>query len=239
MSVARLREHGGWRPSTHRSGSGRRKGYEGGILTKIPLRKIPSPEKQTGEAFGGVSSLYISFSLFLCDFSELFTNVQFCVEHLHGGSNLRAMFAKVFAQIFDSSIAEDFQARHVFMDLLVLADVEGAVDMTPSAISRRTNVPLEIVQSALKTLCAPDAESRSKNEQGRRLVPIDSARDWGWRIVNYQHYRELLNESDRRAYFRDYRRKERKSKVKRVPKNTKELGPISRHPTRPAEERAA
>ena len=45
------------------------------------------------------------------------------------------MFAKVFGQIFDSSIAEDYNCRRMFMDLLVLADSTGAVDMTPEAIS--------------------------------------------------------------------------------------------------------
>ena len=49
------------------------------------------------------------------------------------------MFAKFFQSIFDSSIADDWQLRIVFQDLLVLADKEGVVDMTSEAISRRTN----------------------------------------------------------------------------------------------------
>ena len=43
------------------------------------------------------------------------------------------MFAKVFTQIFDSSIAENYEVRHVFEDMLKLADREGAVDMTGEA----------------------------------------------------------------------------------------------------------
>jgi hypothetical protein len=119
------------------------------------------------------------------------------------------MFVKVFDQIFDSSIAEDWLARHVFMDLLILADRDGVVDITAEAIARRTNVPLKHVIHALKQLSSPDLKSRSKECEGRRIVLIDSHRDWGWQIVNYEHYRNLRDESTRREYFRDAKREQR------------------------------
>ena len=122
------------------------------------------------------------------------------------------MFAKVFGQIFDSSVAEDYLVRLVFEDFLVLADKLGVVDMTPQAVSRRTNVPLEIVQRGILVLSSPDPESRSQGEEGGRLVPIDSHRSWGWQIVNYEHYRNLRDEEARRAYFRDAKREQRSKK---------------------------
>lgn len=108
------------------------------------------------------------------------------------------MFAKVFAQIFDSSIAEDHTVRHVFMDLLALADVNGVVDMTHSAISRRTNVPQEIVNHAISQLEAPDPESRNPCAEGRRIIKLDAARDWGWFIINYDYYHKIASEEQRR-----------------------------------------
>lgn len=126
------------------------------------------------------------------------------------------MFAKVFSQIFDSSIAEDYNCRRMFMDLLVLADSTGAVDMTIEAISRRTNVPAEEVVKYVKELCQPDNKSRSKLEEGKRLIPLDSSRDWGWQIVNYTHYRKIRDEAARREYFRDKQREHRKKKDKAV-----------------------
>jgi hypothetical protein len=119
------------------------------------------------------------------------------------------MFAKIFHQIFDSSIAEDYVVRHVFMDLLVLCDRDGVVDMTIQAIARRTNTPGEIIRHGIEELSKPDRESRSAKEDGRRLVPIDSHRDWGWQIVNYQHYRTVVDDEARRAYFRDKKREYR------------------------------
>ena len=119
------------------------------------------------------------------------------------------MYAKVFEQIFESSISEDYTLRHVFMDLLVLADRDGVVDMTIPAISRRTNIPIEIIQGCIHRLSQPDEHSRSGDEQGRRLVKLDDHRNWGWRIVNYVTYRDMRDDEARRAYFRQHKKKQR------------------------------
>lgn len=128
------------------------------------------------------------------------------------------MFAKVFERIFDSTIAEDYNCRRMFMDLLVLADPTGGVDKTYEAIARRTNVPLDEVKQYINQLCQPDATSRSQLHDGKRLIPLDPDRDWGWQIVNYTHYRKLRDQEALRNYFRDaqreYRRKKRGVKDK-------------------------
>lgn len=122
------------------------------------------------------------------------------------------MYAKVFEQIFDSSIANDFQTRHVFMDLLVLADQNGVIDRTPEAIARRTNVPLDIVKSAISVLEKPDPSSRSTDCDGARLQRLDEHREWGWQVVNYKHYLGIKTEFDRRRYMREYMRQVRSVK---------------------------
>jgi hypothetical protein len=119
------------------------------------------------------------------------------------------MFAKVFSQILDSSIAEDYRVRHIFMDLLVMADTDGVVDKTPQAIARIANVPLDQIQMALAALSLPDTFSRTKDHDGRRIQLIDSQRDWGWRIVNYQKYRDIRDEEARRIANRSYKRAQR------------------------------
>jgi hypothetical protein len=108
------------------------------------------------------------------------------------------MFAKVFEQIFDSSIAEDWKVRLVFEDLLILADINGVVDKTPEAISRRTNVPLDVVQQAISVLESPDHRSRRPDNEGRRIQRLDDHREWGWFIVNYDYYRKIASEEQRR-----------------------------------------
>lgn len=119
------------------------------------------------------------------------------------------MYAKIFAQILDSSIAEDYQCRHLFMDLLVLADERGVVDMTMDAISRRTNVPIEIVTKSIEKLIKPDPNSRNQEEEGRRLVPLADNRLWGWRIVSYRTYREIHDRDELRESNRIRKQRQR------------------------------
>lgn len=113
-------------------------------------------------------------------------------------SNEGLMYAKVFAQIFDSSIADDYQLRHFFMDLLVLADLNGVVDMTQSAIAARTRMPLESVRELLVKLESPDPESRTTTAQGARIAKLDEHRSWGWVIINYDKFRKTASEEQRR-----------------------------------------
>ncbi|MCC6486427.1 MAG: hypothetical protein IT364_02925 [Candidatus Hydrogenedentes bacterium] len=108
------------------------------------------------------------------------------------------MYAKIFQQIYDSSVCEDWQVMITFQQLLILANQDGVVDMTPEAISRRTNIPLKIISHGIRKLEQPDPRSRSGDMEGRRVVLIDNHRDWGWWIVNYQHYRELAKAEEKR-----------------------------------------
>src|SRR5438067_8790206 len=117
------------------------------------------------------------------------------------------MFAKIHAQILDSSIADDYQKRDVFQDMLILSDRNGVVDMTHEAIAARTRRPIEIVRAKIAELMEPDPASRSYRANGARLVLLDPGqRTWGWRIVNHAHYRNLRNEEERTRYFRGRQR---------------------------------
>lgn len=116
------------------------------------------------------------------------------------------MYVKIFAQMYDGTLctAGPWQALVTFQQLLILADTEGVVDMTAVAIHRRTTVPLDIIEKGLAALMLPDPDSRTPVEDGRRIVPVSEGRSWGWRVVNYEHYRKLKREEDRREYHRAY-----------------------------------
>jgi hypothetical protein len=94
------------------------------------------------------------------------------------------------------------------MDLLLLADRTGILDMTHEAIARRLNVPVKIVRTEIGKLMQPDPLSRSKAEDGRRLIPLDD-RGWGWQIVNFVNYHQMRDEEGRRTYRRDWMRRRR------------------------------
>ena len=119
------------------------------------------------------------------------------------------MYGKIFVQIFDGSLYGQWEALVTFQQLIVLANKDGEVDMTPEALSARTSIPLDIIQRGLAQLAAPDPRSRTPDEQGRRIVLLDSHRTWGWRITNYTTYAQIRTAEERRAYFRQYKREKR------------------------------
>jgi len=100
----------------------------------------------------------------------------------------------------------------VFINLLVNADKEGFVDRHWRTIVDETGLPENKVKEVLKKLESPDAESRTPEQEGRRIVRIDPDRTWGWQIVNHKYYRELQSEAERREYMRDYMEKRRSCK---------------------------
>lgn len=105
-------------------------------------------------------------------------------------------YARVFVQILDSSIAEDFMVRHVFEDMMKICDMRGLVDMTRPAMARRFNVPLEELIRCIDKLEAPDPASRDEDFEGRRIERLDKHRDWGWRILNFPKYEAIRTRAD-------------------------------------------
>jgi len=108
------------------------------------------------------------------------------------------VYGKVFDQIYKSTVAECWQALVTFQQMIVLSDSDGVVDMTPSSISRTTNIPLEIIEEGIAKLEEKDPQSRSPLEDGRRIIRLDDHRDWGWRLVNHTYYRNLANREEKK-----------------------------------------
>ncbi len=101
------------------------------------------------------------------------------------------MYGKIFESIYNGTLADNWQALITFQQMIVLCDVDGTIDMTPAAISRRTGIPIEHIEDGIKVLESPDPCSRTKGEEGRRITRIDEHREWGWYIVNHQKYKTL------------------------------------------------
>lgn len=118
------------------------------------------------------------------------------------------LYSRVFLQILDSSIAEDFTVRHIFEDLLKLCDHKtGIVDMTRQALARRLNVPIDLLAQTITKLESPDPNSRDEEFEGRRIARLDEHRDWGWKILNWGKYESVRNKAD--VYLRVTRHREK------------------------------
>jgi len=98
----------------------------------------------------------------------------------------------------------------VWFNLLAHAPY-GVSDRTLRTISEETGLSQQRVRKAIEILEAPDPESRTPDEQGRRIVRLDDHRTWGWRIVNWEYYRNLLSEADKRAKDAERQRRHRMS----------------------------
>lgn len=123
------------------------------------------------------------------------------------------MYGKIFEQIYEGSLYGQWEALVTFQQLIVLAEhPDGIVDMTPAAIAARTSIPLDIIQRGIAYLEQPDAESRTPDEEGRRIIRLSDGRTWGWRITNYPEYNAIRTAEERREYMRLYQQARRAAK---------------------------
>ncbi len=112
------------------------------------------------------------------------------------------MYAKLFTSLYQGTLRGNSHCLLVFTNLLAHADKEGHVDIHPKAIAEEVGLTLDEVNKSLQVLESPDDESRSPEENGRRIVRLDEHRAWGWRVVNYVKYRSIRSEDDRREQNR-------------------------------------
>lgn len=121
------------------------------------------------------------------------------------------MYVKMFRSMFDGTLATrgPWEAMVTFQQMLILADNKGIVDMTAETISRQSTVPLAIIRIGITALEQPDPDSRNQSMNGCRIKRLHDHIDWGWFIVNHQHYRDLKSEDKRRAYMREYQKQRR------------------------------
>jgi len=117
-------------------------------------------------------------------------------------------FAKVYASILDSSVWSEAPAvRLVWLTLLLMCDSEGFVEASATGIIRRANVPMIEGREALKTLEAPDLESKSQEWGGRRIEKVER----GWKILNYEKYRNAQTAKQKAAAERQARFREKRA----------------------------
>ena len=112
------------------------------------------------------------------------------------------MYTKLFSSIYQGTLRGNPDGLLVFTNMLAHCDQFGVVDIHPRAIAEEVGIPIERVKATLSMLQSPDAESRTPDQEGRRLLLLDEHRDWGWQVVNYVKYRSIKNEDDRREQNR-------------------------------------
>jgi hypothetical protein len=126
------------------------------------------------------------------------------------------MFGKAFASMYTGSM---FGAgMHVFAVwnyAIANADAKGFVELNPRPVAAALGGSHTDVHAALDYLGEPDPHSRNDADEGRRLVREGQ---FLYKIVSYEHYRDMRNLEAKREYDRDYQRKRYQEKKPREKK---------------------
>lgn len=122
-------------------------------------------------------------------------------------------FTKLFSSITESTVwMETSNIRIVWITMLAMADRKGRVWASVPGLANRSRVPVDECRKAVETFLAPDPDSRTKENEGRRIEEIDG----GWRLLNHEKYRAVRDDEaakeSKRNYINERRRKERETK---------------------------
>ncbi len=119
-----------------------------------------------------------------------------------------AGFAKLFSSILTSTVwGLPHPILRVWIAMLASADADGVVEGSIPGFARVACVTREEMEEALRIFHSPDPDSRTKENEGRRLETIDG----GWLILNFAKYRAQAQDKDgsRAPYHRKWRAKKR------------------------------
>ena len=117
-----------------------------------------------------------------------------------------AGYTKLFSSIVTSTIwCEDNATLRVWIAMLAMADASGHVGGAVPGFANLARVTVEEMRRALEILTSPDPDSRTPDNEGRRIEAVPG----GWRILNYSAYRESRDQEARREQNREAQRRHR------------------------------
>lgn len=115
-------------------------------------------------------------------------------------------FAKLDSGITDSSLwMEDDKVLRVWVALLAKSDNLGMVRIAESNMAQLCRVTVPRLRAIMKTLSEPDEESRTPDNDGRRIKKMSG----GWCILNYILYRDMAQRKGESHAARQQRYRQR------------------------------
>ena len=112
-------------------------------------------------------------------------------------------YTKVFRTMYTGSLyGAGVYVFAVWGWILAHKDENGCLEVNPQLVANELGGVAEHVEGAIKYLCAPDPNSRTPAEEGRRLIKVSQ---FGYRVVNHDVYND--RGKSRSAYWRAWRAK--------------------------------
>ncbi|KKK63834.1 hypothetical protein LCGC14_2990260, partial [marine sediment metagenome] len=97
------------------------------------------------------------------------------------------------------------QTRILWITLLALSNRDGQVFAATNRLAKLANIPVNKCQQCLQKLLGPDPDSRTPDNEGRRIERIPG----GWFILNHKLYRQKGRSIERKTYLREKKREQR------------------------------
>jgi hypothetical protein len=91
--------------------------------------------------------------------------------------------------------------------------IDSQVELNPRLLAGILGCNPERITAAIDFLCAPDPSSRTKTDDGRRLIREG---EFAYRVPNFAAYRAIRNEEERREYNREAKRRQRERDAGKV-----------------------
>ena len=117
-------------------------------------------------------------------------------------------FTKLFSSITESTVwMLPAHTRLVWITMLAMSDRNGLVFGSVPGLAHRARVSPQECRDALDTLMSPDPDSRTPDNEGRRVAQVDG----GWELLNHAKYRAIQDAETVRESKRLYMQRERES----------------------------
>lgn len=122
------------------------------------------------------------------------------------------MFGKHFSTMYTGSMVGSGPYVFSVMGYVIANTRDSFVELNPAILSatigdgKGGSAPVGEIKHAIKYLCLPDAESRTKEFEGARLVHQGG---FLYFVVSYEKYRNMRSAQDRTEYMRTYMEKYR------------------------------
>jgi hypothetical protein len=137
-------------------------------------------------------------------------------------------YTKLFASIITSTIwGEPKDTKILWITMLAAANKDGVVEGSVPGLACIARLSTEETAKALLALESPDAFSRTKTHEGRRIQTIEG----GWQLLNHSKYRALMSAEDRREYLR---KKQAEHRAKEPVKKRQQMSTVVSAPSTPS-----
>lgn len=105
-------------------------------------------------------------------------------------------YTKLFGSILASTIwNEPAHVKVVWITMLAMCDQDGVVEASVPGLAVMARVDRTLCEQAISVLSAPDPDSRTKTDEGRRIAPVKG----GWHVLNYEAYRDKQTAEEAKA----------------------------------------